>query len=92
MVAKLDPQDQLNALRAAQAGVAAARAQFAEAHSEYERQKFLLSRDVASRAQFEHADQAMETARAQLDTAEAQLKTAKDRVSDTELKADPAAS
>ena len=88
VVAKIDPQDQLNALRAAQASVAAARAQFAEAHSEYERQKFLLSRDVASRAQFERADQAMETARAQLDTAEAQLKTANDRVSDTELKAD----
>src|SRR5262244_2627600 len=52
VVAKLDPQDELNALRAAQASVAAARAQFAEAKSEFERQKFLWSRDVASRAAF----------------------------------------
>src|SRR5215813_7489801 len=35
VVARLDPQDQLNSLRAAQAGVAAAQAQFAEAQSEF---------------------------------------------------------
>jgi len=45
---------------------------------------------VASRAQFERAEQTLETARAQVDTAEAQLKAAKDRVSDTELKVDAA--
>src|SRR5262249_35317074 len=89
-VAKLDPQDELNALRAAQASVAAARAQFAEAKSEFERQKFLWSRDVASRAAFERAEQALETARAQLDTAEAQLRTAEDQVSRTELRIDAA--
>jgi membrane fusion protein, multidrug efflux system len=88
VVAKLEPQDELNGLRSAQAGVAAAQAQFAEANSNFERQRHLLARDVASRAQFERAEQTLETARAQLDTAEAQLKAAKDRVSDTELKAD----
>jgi multidrug efflux pump subunit AcrA (membrane-fusion protein) len=66
VVAKLDPQDELNSLRAAQAGVAAAQAQFAESRSEFERQRFLLARNVNSRAQFERAEQAMETARAQL--------------------------
>src|SRR5262245_65654311 len=60
VVARLDPQDQLNSLRAAQAGVAAAQAQFAEAQSEFERQRFLLARNVNSRAQFERAEQAME--------------------------------
>jgi RND family efflux transporter MFP subunit len=88
MVAKLEPQDELNALRSAQAAVTAAQAQFIEAKSNYDRQKTLLARDVASRAQFERAEQTLETARAQLDSAEAQLKAAKDRVSDTELKAD----
>jgi RND family efflux transporter MFP subunit len=88
IVAKLEPQDELNALRSAQAAVAAAQAQFAEAKSNFDRQRTLLARDVASRAQFERAEQTLETARAQLDTAEAQLKAAKDRVSDTELKAD----
>jgi RND family efflux transporter MFP subunit len=90
VAAKLEPQDELNALRSAQAAVAAAQAQFAEAKSNFERQRTLLARDVASRAQFERAEQALETARAQLDTAEAQLKAAKDRVSYTELRVDAA--
>jgi RND family efflux transporter MFP subunit len=76
VAAKLEPQDELNALRSAQAAVAAAQAQFAEAKSNFERQRILLARDIASRAQFERAEQALETARAQLDTAQAQLKTA----------------
>jgi membrane fusion protein, multidrug efflux system len=88
VVAKLEPQNELNALRSAQAAVAAAQAQFNEAKANYGRQKFLLSRDVASRVQYERAEQTQETARAQLDSAEAQLKTAQDQVSDTELKAD----
>jgi RND family efflux transporter MFP subunit len=87
-VAKLEPQNELNALRSAQAAVAAAQAQFNEAKANYERQKFLLARDVASRVQFERAEQTQETARSQLDSAEAQLKVAEDQVSDTELKAD----
>ena len=90
VVAKLEPQDELNALRSAQAARAAAEAQFVEARSNFDRQRTLLARDVASRAQFERAEQTLETARAQVDTAEAQLKAAKDRVSDTELKVDAA--
>ena len=88
IVAKLEPQDELNALRSAQAAVAAAQAQFVQAKSHFDRQQTLFARDVASRAQFEQAEQALETARAQLDTAEAQQKAAKDRVSYTELHVD----
>ena len=88
VVAKLEPQDELNALRTAQAGVAAAQAQLNETQSNFERQKTLLARDIASRAQFEQAEATLKTARAQLDTAEAQLKAAKDRVSYTELRVD----
>jgi RND family efflux transporter MFP subunit len=88
VVARLEPQNELNALRSAQAAVEAAQAQFNEAKANYERQKFLLARDVASRVQYERAEQTQETARAQLNSAEAQLKIAQDQVSDTELKAD----
>jgi membrane fusion protein, multidrug efflux system len=88
MVAKLEPQNELNALRSAQAAVTAAQAQFTEAQNNYERQKFLLARDVASRVQYERAEQTRDTAQAQLDSAQAQLKAAQDQVSDTELKAD----
>src|SRR5262245_52794393 len=90
VVARLEPLNELNALRSAQAAVAAAEAQFSEAKSNYERQKFLVVRDVASRAQYERAEQTLETARAQLDSAQAQLKVAQDQVSFTELKADAA--
>ena len=90
VVARLEPQDELNALRTAQAGVAAAQARLNETQNIYERQKTLLARDIASRAQFEQAEATLKTARAQLDTAEAQLKAAKDRVSYTELRVDAA--
>ena len=88
ILAKLEPQNELNALRSAQAAVTAAQAQFNEAQSNYERQSFLLARDVASQVQYERAEQTLKTAQAQLDSALAQLKTAQDHVSDTELKAD----
>src|SRR6185295_7019062 len=90
VVARLEPQDELNALRTAQAGVAAAQARLNETQNIFERQKTLLARDIASRAQFEQAEATLKTARAQLDTAEAQLKAAKDRVSYTELRVDAA--
>src|SRR3954453_1474965 len=90
VVAKLEPQDELNALRTAQAGVVAAQARLNETQNIFERQKTLLARDIASRAQFEQAEATQKTARAQLDTAEAQLKAAKDRVSYTELRVDAA--
>jgi RND family efflux transporter MFP subunit len=88
VVAKLDSQNELNALRSAQAAVTAAQAQFTEAQNNYERQKFLLARDVASRVQYERAEQSRDTAGAQLDSAQAQLNVAQDQVGDTELKAD----
>jgi RND family efflux transporter MFP subunit len=88
VVAKLEPQNEMNALRSAQAAVAAAQAQFNEAQNNYERQKFLLARDVASRVQYERAEQTRDTAGAQLESAQAQLRIAQDHVSDTELKAD----
>src|SRR5215471_1253612 len=88
IVAKLEPHNQLNALRTAEAGVAAAQARVNETQTNFDRQKTLLARDVASRAQFEQAEAVLKTARAQLETAEAQLKTAKDQVSYTELRVD----
>ena len=56
VVAKVEPHNQLNALRTAQAGVAAAQARVNETQINFDRQKTLLARDVASRAQFEQAE------------------------------------
>lgn len=88
LVAELESQDELNAMRSSQAAVAAAQAQLAQAKSNLERQQTLLASRATSRAQYEQAVQEQETARSQIDIAEAQLKAAEDRVSYTRLMAD----
>jgi RND family efflux transporter MFP subunit len=90
LVAKLEPQDEMNALRSAQANLLAAQARSAQAVSNLERQRTLLASHATPRAQFEQAQQEQDTSRAQIDIAKAQLKAAEDRLSYTELKADSA--
>ena len=53
VIARLEPQDQLNALRAAEANLAAAQGQAAEAENEYQRQRQLEERGFAARAVYE---------------------------------------
>jgi membrane fusion protein, multidrug efflux system len=89
-IAELEPQDELNGLRSAQAGLVAAQAQYAQARSNFERHQSLLASRATPRAQFEQAEQEQETARTQVEIAEAQLKSAEDRVSYTKLAADSA--
>ncbi len=88
VLAELEPQDELNGLRSAQAAVVAAQAQFAQAKSNFDRQQTLLAGRATSRAQFELAEQQVATTGSQIDIAEAQLKAAEDRVSYTRLMAD----
>jgi RND family efflux transporter MFP subunit len=88
VLAKLESQNELNALRQAQAGLAAAQGQLTQASSHFERQQTLLGQGWTTRANFEVATQGLHTAQAQVDAAEAQLKTAHDLVGFTELKAD----
>jgi membrane fusion protein, multidrug efflux system len=90
VLAKLDPQDEQNGLRSAQANLAGAQGQLTQARNNFERQKRLLDRGVASRADFDHAQEALQTAQARVDDAEALVKIASDRLSFTELKADAA--
>ena len=59
VVAKLEPQDELNALRSAQAAVSAAEAKLVQYNSTFDRQRVLLERQAASRAVFEQAEQAL---------------------------------
>jgi RND family efflux transporter MFP subunit len=88
VVARLEPQNELNALRTAKANLAAAQGQLTQARNHFERQETLLAQGWTTRANHDQATQALQTARAQVDAAEAQLKTAHDLVSFTELKAD----
>lgn len=88
LVARLEPQNELNQLRSAEAGVVAARAQLTEARNAYQRQATLLERGFAARAVYDQARRNLETAEARTESAEAQLKFAEDQVGFTELKAD----
>jgi len=88
VVARLESQNELNALRAAQAGLAAAQGQLTQAQNHFERQDTLLKQGWTTRANHDQAKQALQTAQSQVEAAEAQLKTAHDLVSFTVLKAD----
>ena len=87
VLAKLDPQDELNGVRSAQAALNAARGQVVEAQNNFDRQNHLMERGFTTRAIFDSAKQALQTAQARVDDATAQLDIAQDRLSFTELKA-----
>ena len=87
VLAKLDPQDELNAVRSAQAALNAARGQEVEAQNNFDRQNHLMERGFTTRAIFDSAKQALQTAQARVDDTTAQLDIAQDRLSFTELKA-----
>jgi len=88
VMARLESHNELNTLRQAQAGLAAAQGQLTQARNHFERQETLLAQGWTTRANFDVATQAQQTAQSQVDAAEAQLKTAHDLVGFTELKAD----
>lgn len=88
LVARLEPQNELNALRTAEANLAAAQSQLDEARAEYGRQRHLEERGWAARAVYERARQAYQTAQARVDAARAQLELARDQLAFTELHAD----
>jgi len=87
VVAKLDPQNELNALRSARAALAAANARLEQDSNHFDRQETLLQQGWTTRANFDQAQQALRTAQATVDDAKAQVEIAEDRVGYTRLKA-----
>lgn len=90
LVARLDPEDEENALRAARADVTAAMGRLVEAENNYARQEALLRDGWTTRVRYDDARQSLETAQSRADAAQAQLNIAKNRLSWTELFADAA--
>ncbi|MBR0867569.1 RND family efflux transporter MFP subunit [Bradyrhizobium diazoefficiens] len=88
LLAQLEPQNELSTLRQAKAALSAAQGQLTQARNHYERQETLLAQGWTTRANFEAATQARQTAQSQVEAAEAQLSSAHDLVSFTELRAD----
>ncbi len=88
VLARLESQNELNTLRQAQAALAAAQGQLTQARNHFDRQETLLAQGWTTRANYDAATQARQTAQSQVDAAEAQLNSAHDLVSFTELMAD----
>jgi len=88
LVARLDPLIQQNGLRSAQANLSAAQGQLTQARNTFERQQALVIKGFTTRAQFDQAQQGLQTAQAQVDSAQAQLRNAQEQLSYTELYAD----
>lgn len=88
VVARLDPENELNDLRAARAALTAAQGVLRKAENQHQRQEHLLARGVTSQADFEAAEQGRVAARAQVEAAQARVRTAEDIVAFTTLKAD----
>lgn len=88
LVARLDPQNEQNALRSAEADLAAAQAALSQAERLEGRQRELLSRGFTTRALYDQALQQLQTSQAQIESAQARLRTARDRVNYTELRSE----
>jgi RND family efflux transporter MFP subunit len=88
VLARLDPENELNELRSAQAALSAAQGALRRAENQFQRQSHLLERNVTTPADFEAAEQGRTAARAQVDAAQARVRSAEDIVGFTSLKAD----
>ena len=88
ILARLDDQDQRNALRTAEADLAAAKAGQVQASNEEARKRELLANGNTTQALYDTALLAKRTADARVVAAQAALQAARDRVGYTELPAD----
>lgn len=87
-LARLDNSNEMDALRSAQATLAAAQATVTQTQAAFERQRSLLASGHTPRAQFDQAQKAYTTAQAQVDSANAQVRIAANRVAFTIVTAD----
>jgi membrane fusion protein, multidrug efflux system len=92
VIAKLDPENELNGQRSAQAALTAAQGQLNYSRNHYDRQRQLLANGHTTRARYDQAQKALQSAQAAVANAKAQLQIAQDRVGYTTLKADSAGS
>ncbi len=88
VIGRLEPLNEQNALRAAQANLRAAEGQLVEARADFRRQQTLAERGFAAQAVYDRARQALQTAESAVESMQALVKNAEDQVSFTELRAD----
>ena len=87
-IARLNPENEENGLRAAEATLQGARGQLIEARANEERNRSLLAQNFISQAAFDRITQLANSAQAQVDAAQAQVGIARNRLGYTRLLAD----
>ena len=88
VVARLDSEIEAQAVLAARANLAGARAQLADARSTVERYEPMVARGFVARQQFDRAVESRNAAQAQVDALQAQLNAAENQLGLTTLVAD----
>lgn len=88
VVARLDSEIEAQAVLAARANLAGARAQLADARSTVERYEPMVARGFVARQQFDRAVESRNAAQAQVDALQAQLNAAENQLGFTTLVAD----
>jgi membrane fusion protein, multidrug efflux system len=87
-IARLNPENEENGLRAAEATLQGARGQLIEARANEERNRSLLAQNFISPAAFDRITQVANSAQAQVDAAQAQVGIARNRLGYARLVAD----
>ncbi len=87
-IARLNPENEEDGLRAAEATLQGARGQLIEARANEERNRSLLAQNFISKAAFDRITQVANSAQAQVDAAQAQVGIARNRLGYTRLLAD----
>lgn len=88
VVARLNRDNEENALRAARAALVAANARVVETRNNYGRQRQLLASGFATRVRYDEAAQQLQSAQSAADSAQAQVSIAENRLGYTDLVAD----
>ena len=87
-IARLNPENEENGLRGAEATLQGARGQLIEARANEQRNRSLLAQNFISQAAFDRITQVATSAQAQVDAAQAQVEIARNRLGYTRLLAD----
>jgi len=87
-IARLNPENEENGLRSAEATLQGARGQLIEARANEERNRSLLAQNFISQAAFDRITQVATSAQAQVDAAQAQVAISRNRLGYTRLLAD----
>jgi RND family efflux transporter MFP subunit len=90
LVARIESQDAKNALRSAEADLAAAQATLVQARNNEQRYRSLVTTGVVSRAQYDEAQQQLAAAESRVTSAQASVRSARDSVGYTDLSSDAA--